>query len=179
MEVRTGRTAVLVAVVVFVTAGLLAAGPARAEDVSGHLPPGQTVWSGTIRVIDNVIVPVGSELVIQPGTLVQFDNPWRVLSVDGQLDAQGIAVAPITFTSVTDDAPGQWGGVLMNPGSTGTFAHATFRYGGYAQPGMLVVDDASVTVLNCAFSATSASDSLGAGIFRTSECSDGIMRNMR
>lgn len=85
---------------------------------------GQTlVWSGTIRLTGDVVIPAGTTLQILPGTIVQASATsdrthggtyaGKVeLIVHGTLDAQGV-----TFNSM-EGAGAQWGGIFLNGGTT-------------------------------------------------------------
>ncbi|MBM4048086.1 MAG: right-handed parallel beta-helix repeat-containing protein, partial [Planctomycetes bacterium] len=108
--------------------------------------PGNQVWAGTVlhHVTDNVIVPDGMALTINPGAVVKFDaNKGITVQSGGTLIAQGSLVQPITFTSIKDDsvagdsngdgsvtapAPGDWTWLFMDGGQA-TIDHALLRYG--------------------------------------------------
>jgi hypothetical protein len=70
-----------------------------------NLPPvpaaGQTVtWraaASPFRVCQNIGIPPGATVVVEPGVRVDFD-PDRQLSVNGTLNIQGNATARVTFT---------------------------------------------------------------------------------
>ncbi len=94
--------------------------------VSPPLPTEETVvWQGQVRVTDDVIIPRGTRLMIEPGTVVRFafrdddGDGWgdAVLRVQGTLVARGTAEAPVVFTSDAQPAqPGLWGGVRVDFG---------------------------------------------------------------
>ncbi len=79
--------------------------------VSGTLA-GDTVWSGIVHVIADVVVPAGRTLTVQPGTLVLLDGAASGSSgVDidarGSLVSLGSASRPVTFTAA--DPAKAWG----------------------------------------------------------------------
>ncbi len=101
----------------------------------------------------NVVVPVGVTLTVQPGVVVKFAgvSPGYAsaegsvaLIVEGTLDVQGTAAAPVAFTSLTDDvhggdtnvdgassgSAGDWYGIVFQPGSVGRLAHFFVGYAG-------------------------------------------------
>jgi subtilisin family serine protease len=104
---------------------------------------GDTLWtSDRSYVADNVIVPSGVTLTIQPGTTIKF-NKGRALVVRGTLIADGTAEQPIRFTSAAAaPAPGDWGGVIAGvPGGiifTFTSQSATFDGTGAYLSGSIV-----------------------------------------
>ncbi len=89
-----------------------------------------------------VVVPAGLTLTIDAGQIVKVND---VLWVDGTLNVNGTAAAPVVFTSHVDDsvggdtnadgaatspAPGGWSQILFQNGSTGnTINHARILYG--------------------------------------------------
>jgi hypothetical protein len=84
-------------------------------DVSGLLDAPTTTWSGIVHVTGDVTVPDGSQLIVQPGTLVLVDgatvsqqlNPGRKIIVQGVLQSNGTEAQPVTFTAWESDRP--WG----------------------------------------------------------------------
>jgi hypothetical protein len=92
--------------------------------------PNTVVWApagGPYHVTANAIVPAGTKLTIQPGTLVYFDQNRR-LTVNGRIQALGLASAHITFSHVpgtvapgdcdpikngTQTGPPKWGGLRI------------------------------------------------------------------
>jgi hypothetical protein len=81
----------------------------QAIDVGGEIPSNQTWSSGyTFRATDNIIVPTGVTLTIEPNVEVRF-NGGKGLQVYGTLVARGTASQPITFTtSSTTPTAGAW-----------------------------------------------------------------------
>ena len=81
------------------------------------------------RLSDHVSVPAGRRLTIAAGATVRGASD-RGLKVYGELIAAGAAGAPVTFTSVADNAGGTWDGIVFHPGSRGALTYATVRYAG-------------------------------------------------
>ncbi|GAB4430492.1 MAG: hypothetical protein Kow0031_11380 [Anaerolineae bacterium] len=103
---------------VFLTRGTLQA------DVTFNAASGLTGF----ELDDDVIVPNGVTLTVNPGTIIYGQSGSEVL-VGGRLEAMGVATNPITFTSVTGSGGNEWSGLVFNGGS-GDLRHATVRYGG-------------------------------------------------
>lgn len=120
-------------------------------------------------VSDNVVVPVGQTLVIDPGVILKF-SPGKNLMVQGTLAASGAAQAPIVFTSLRDDsaggdtnldgsatlpAPGDWHSLYIGGGATpgtASLVHVEIRYGGdqiggqvFSNTGVLRIDSARIS----------------------------------
>lgn len=73
-------------------------------------------------------IPAGITLTVEPGvTLLSSPFAQTNIAVFGRLEAVGTAVAPITFTSAQDSAPGQWQGLIVDGGEV-SLAHAEVRY---------------------------------------------------
>lgn len=101
-------------------------------------------------------------LTIAPGSVIKLAANS---SLDGSIDAQGTAQAPITITSVNDNSvggatgtgsphPDDWEGIFTGGGPPGTvFDHTVIRYSGYG------IQDYSgdITVTNSTISSTWAS----------------------
>jgi hypothetical protein len=146
-----------------VVACLLACGaisPGNAQTVSGSLTHDET-WSGVVELAGDVVVPVGVTLTLLPGTSVRGHSYWDSVVVNGgRLEAVGLPAAPIEFRSILGTAPGEWGGIVFEAGSTGTLRHAIFRHGGGEISGMVVMRDVTQVVIeDCRFE-----DSLKDGI---------------
>lgn len=89
---------------------------AKAIKKSGELSADE-IWSGTIIVESDVIVPKGSALTIDRGTKVKFAKNAKMV-VDGTLFAEGQPNKSITLTSnEIEPKPGDWGGVIFNESS--------------------------------------------------------------
>jgi hypothetical protein len=119
-----------------------------------------TTWSsnGSPYVIENdVIISEGVTLEIDAGVIIKFHTRGasqsnfieRKIKVEGSIEANGTPEAPITFTSLRDDAVGgdtnndgsstvpgigDWGGIELTASSSGaSFQHCDFRYGGLVE----------------------------------------------
>lgn len=73
----------------------------------------------TILVVDDIVIPEESGLMISPGTKVLFDGHHNI-SVKGSFEAVGTEDAPIVFTSVDttgfylwDSGDGGWNGIMF------------------------------------------------------------------
>ncbi|MCB9420389.1 MAG: hypothetical protein H6667_11335 [Ardenticatenaceae bacterium] len=87
-------------------------------------------------------VRAGLTLTVAPSvTVMMAEN--TLINVAGHLAAEGTAVSPITFTSITDTLPGEWGGLIVS--GTASFDHAIIRNG---QRNLDVLAGASVVSLN-------------------------------
>lgn len=123
------------------------------------------VWDcDTILVVDDVVIPEGSELTIAPETKVVFDG-YHNISVKGSFEAIGTEEAPIFFTSIDttgfyrwDSGKGGWNGIDFHDVKTPVrieycdFSYGKAvkdnRYGGALR--FFNVDD--VEISNCTFS---------------------------
>lgn len=115
---------------------LVAAQSARSSgptNVSGAINSDTTWTAANSPYVLNGLVSVSSgvTLTIQPGVVVQGSSQSANLSVYGSLSALGSSSQPITFTSASDSAPAQWGGIGFQSGSgTSTLQYVNVRYGG-------------------------------------------------
>jgi hypothetical protein len=92
---------------------------ARSDTEVGGQLPAQAVWTkaaSPYRAVQNVEIPEGGALTIEPGAVVRFDR--YTLIVAGQLAARGTRENPILLTSA-QPAPraGDWLGVQIKPTS--------------------------------------------------------------
>lgn len=68
------------------------------------------ILAGSYRVLQNVQVPKGAQLILQPGVHL-FMGPTVDWWVEGTLRAEGLAHQPIVFTALNAQQP--WGGVAV------------------------------------------------------------------
>lgn len=79
----------------------------------------QTIAKGVYTLKGWVYVADGSELTIEPGTVIKGDKLTKaalIVERGGKLFAEGTASEPIVFTSAADAGsrrPGDWGGVIV------------------------------------------------------------------
>jgi RHS repeat-associated protein len=93
----------------------------------------------------NFAIAKSTTLTIGPGMTFKGIGA----SVNGTLKAEGTAEKPILFTSISDSAAGQWGGIDFNPGSSGVIDHAELRYAGSGTNSQTIrIDEASPTITN-------------------------------
>ena len=110
------------------TGGVLA--KPQMVEVGGSLTE-DTVWTAVNSpyiLTTTVHIPAGVTLTVEPGVTV-LGKSFGGIIVEGNIVAIGTATNPITFTSITDSAPGEWPGIYFWDGS-GHFEHAAIRYGG-------------------------------------------------
>ena len=77
-------------------------------------PVGSLVWSKDTTLSENVEIPVGTSLYIEPGVTVTCKSEVQVpveIVVLGNLYCMGTAEKPVTFTSDTKK-PADWGGII-------------------------------------------------------------------
>ena len=79
----------------------------------------QTLPKGTYTLRGWVYIANGSELTIEPGTVIRGDKKTKaalIVERGGKLWARGTANAPIVFTSAAEKGnrkPGDWGGLII------------------------------------------------------------------
>jgi hypothetical protein len=82
---------------------------------------------------DDLRIAADVTLALPAGEVLR-GGPGRRLIVDGSLVAEGAPMHRVTFTSFRDDgrdgapAPGDWGGIVANPGSTVQLDTTLLRY---------------------------------------------------
>ncbi|MCX6029266.1 MAG: right-handed parallel beta-helix repeat-containing protein, partial [Chloroflexi bacterium] len=151
--------------------------PGQAIDVGGEIPQNQTWSTGySFRVTDNVIVPTGVTLTIEPNVEVRFAT-GKGLQVYGTLVARGTNTQPITFTTSSETpAAGAWQFLNFTDSSVdATFdeddnyvSGSVLQYckvlygGGSGAPGAIQIQNAAPFIDNCQIS-----HSMGLGIYAT------------
>lgn len=129
---------------------------------------GDTAFSkdGLPYVINNIIVPQGASLVVQPGAILKALNTNWALYSYGTLTVGSENAEPVVITSIADDtvggdtnndgsatapAKGDWCGIHLAKG-TADFIDISLRYGGCPVSGQLNNYGAAVTVGHSRFS---------------------------
>lgn len=135
-------------------------------EVDNHIFQNTTWRSGNTYVIKKSI-DVDEALVIEPGTIVKF-MPDTMLTVNGNIHANGTASEPIIFTSYTDDLGGdtngdnkqtipqsqEWKYIALEGVEGASFTYCEFYYGGQGDQfgdGTLFLNRSFVTINNCTF----------------------------
>ncbi|WP_305046019.1 right-handed parallel beta-helix repeat-containing protein [Geoalkalibacter sp.] len=86
------------------------------------LPPGETRWSGEVRLEQALEVPPGATLRVAAGTRIRVADPAARLLVRGGLEIAGSAARPVVFV-----APQDWLGLeLLEPEAPVVIRHARF-----------------------------------------------------
>jgi hypothetical protein len=106
--------------------------------VSGELAGDSTVWTGIVHVTDDLLVPRGHTLTIQPGTLVLLDgvgsgSGGKDIDVQGTIEALGTASAPVTFTAF--DPTEAWGEIHHDGSEPSIYQYTNFTLGGHSPGG--------------------------------------------
>jgi hypothetical protein len=98
----------------------------------------------------SVTIASGVTVTVEPGAVVKLTGD---LIVNGTLDARGTVAQPITFTSTTDSAAGQWanqwGGIEFGASSTGSILdRVEVRFAGGNDGSALQANGASPQITN-------------------------------
>lgn len=159
---------------------------APAQTYSGELPPGTTVWSGSVRLENNVIVPDGAVLEISAGTHVfprgtpaaGDTNGVSLIVRGGTLRINGTPEAPVVFHPL--ESRGFWGQIHFDQARPSTLRHAFITGGGHAsgrghtnKGPMLRLSNSSVTLEDCALS-----DGPAKAVYSSGECALTIRRTL-
>ena len=140
-----------------------------------------TVQNITYLMLDQIVVPAGKSLTINKGVVIKSYSIGHRIIVDGALNASATADSLITFTSAKDDnygnpgdsnkdgtitspSIGDWGGIIFDPGSTGTLNYCRIKYASnwnygfstcstteYLNEAGVGMVDASPVISNCEF----------------------------
>jgi hypothetical protein len=123
--------------------------PAPGARVCGTINT-DTHWSlagSPYRVTCNVEVAKGIDLIVDPGVTVLFALSTQ-LTVHGNLQAEGTATQPITFTSgESTPAPGDWTRIWFpEDHGTSTLAHVVLEYAGSFGASSIHLSSGSLTL---------------------------------
>jgi len=132
------RRAARLLMAAFLAAAGFAVAPAAAESlvVRGGVAA-DSVWSGAVTIVGQVVVKKGVTLTILPGTTVRFawlDEDGNgigdgELNVEGRLVARGTREQPITFTSAREQpAPKDWTYVMISTSRESIVEQCLFEY---------------------------------------------------
>jgi len=111
-------------------------------------------------------ITVSSEITINPGTVVKFDEEANMNFNNGKIIALGTSLKPIIFTSYKDDSfvgdtngdgnstipdIGDWKNIhIIGESNFSQFEFCEFYYGGSDNEGTIILDnDTQVSVSNC------------------------------
>jgi len=133
--------------------------------ISSNITTNQT-WttaSSTYIVTTGIAINAGVTLTINPGVIVKFSGIMSGITVNGTLNAQGTALAPIYFTSYKDDtvngdtngdatsttpAGGDWFWFSIPAGGAATIDNAIIRYGGSFNTALFYNNGGNLTLAN-------------------------------
>ncbi|MBT7789607.1 MAG: right-handed parallel beta-helix repeat-containing protein [Calditrichaeota bacterium] len=98
------------------------------RELSGVLSPTEMVWDSTaiIQISDEVTIPAGNELTIQPGTIIELSENARVI-VEGRVSCKGTRENPVVFSSDYSGLP--WG-EIDHRSSGSEYRYTFFTNGG-------------------------------------------------
>lgn len=101
--------------------------------IGGTLPGTATLWSGVMRITNDVTVPAGHTLTIESNTLVIVEGvasgtTANDLFVLGTILSQGTEQHPVTITCSTADL--NWGQIRHNSAQPSTYRYTTITKGG-------------------------------------------------
>ncbi len=89
-----------------------------------------------VNIYHSIVVVSNAALIVQPGTTLLFTPGTSLTVSEGELAANGTALAPIIFDSANDTpgltpAPGDWGGVTLQGGAgASSLQYVEILYGG-------------------------------------------------
>ncbi len=91
--------------------------------ISGNLSG--TLESGTYSIGDDITIPSGETLTIEPGTTLKFRENAKLI-VDGLLIANGTLTDSIIFTN--KDTEERWGGIRLNSHLSNQISYSRIEY---------------------------------------------------
>ena len=136
---------------------------------------GQVTYTGQrnfpFLITENILnVKTGGDLRIAAGSTVKFTSYYARINVQGRFQSMGERNHPVFYTSYLDDAlggdtnddgdatspaPGNWGGIHYQPGSTGGMEYSCVNFGaGYESANVILTNTDSVYLNNCAIGNT-------------------------
>lgn len=152
--------------------GLVVDGGTVAKDLQWN-DPDIVYW-----ISNDIVVPAARKLMIDDGQIVKLAHSGVEIIVDGTIEVDASVDAPAIFTSGSNDlvggdtngdadasapAPGQWGRILLRPGSVGNvIENARLSYGGHFVGEMVFADNAPIVIRDSVLS-DSSSDAFAAG----------------
>lgn len=109
-----------------------------------------TASGGPYHMREDLHVPAGSTLTIQPGTVIVGAESADI-RVDGRLHALGTEAEPILFRAET--CSGRWGGIVLEGTSTHTLRHCDFEFGDnpVGGGGFVAPIGSNVVIEHCSF----------------------------
>lgn len=150
--------------------------------ISGVVTGSLSLANSPYQVIDNIDIPSGQTLTIEPGVEVVFQGHYQ-LQVHGKLMANGTETDSIYFT--TNNPTVGWGGIRVNSSETCELAFCRIEYGktelNYPDNvgGGLGIFDSNAFISNCVFADNMANgddDGLGGAIYAINTGNNGVTR---
>jgi hypothetical protein len=117
------------------TRTLMVLSTAPVTTLGGTLPASNVIWSGVVRVTNDVTVPVGGTLTIEPGTLVLLNGVSSGttapdLFINGTIQSLGTETQPVTITCA--NAAQRWGQIRHSTAQPSLCRYTTITRGGRA-----------------------------------------------
>ena len=108
------------------------------RSISGTLAGNSTIWNGIIYITDDLLVPSGHTLTIQPGTLILLDgvssgSRGTDIDVKGTIESLGTASAPVTFTA--SNPAWAWGEIHHDYSAPSIYQYTNITRGGNSPGG--------------------------------------------
>ena len=118
-----------------VNRSLTSVSSASATLVGGTLAAGTNTWSGIIRATNDLTVPSGATLIIQPGTWVLMDGVASGttapdLLIVGTIQSLGTEAQPVTITC--SDGTLRWGQIRHTSAQPSLYRYTSINRGGRA-----------------------------------------------